>query len=174
MSSFRSIATSPLVAAFPFDCSTKPDGSYPNAMDECSRIYVDCVAYAPVYRQCVDGAVFDAASESCLLREYVAACPGGQATTTLPTTTVLSDPAFDCASEADGFYPNPAAPCSPIFYACSGGFTRQMLCAEDTVYDALSALCLLREWVTACPGGVATTTAEPVEIASDAPRESTM
>ncbi len=61
----------------------------------------------------------------------------------------------------DGFYENPVQPCSFLYVTCSGGVSRVMTCADQSLrFDRLSQRCLHPEHVTRC-GGKATTTERP-------------
>jgi hypothetical protein len=140
---------------FAFDCAHMDDGDYAHD-NECSQLFVSCSGGMAVYRSCPADTFFDTHSSECHERHWVQAC-GGESTTRLPETTVAADTSFDCSSHADGFYPS--ADCASIFYACSGGVTRGMKCADSTVFDKETGLCMEREWVESCPGGIATTIA---------------
>jgi hypothetical protein len=154
-------------APFPFDCAGKEDADYANPVETCSQWFVSCVGEQPIYRQCGEDLKFDIVADMCLEQEWVASC-GGTSTELPETTTVASDPSFNCADQTDGFYANPGESCSDGFFACSGGFTRAMKCAEGLFFDVLSEMCMEREFVVAC-GGESTTVAPFVPTAQDPP-----
>jgi hypothetical protein len=140
---------------FPFDCSQMDDGDY-GREKECSQLFVSCSGGIVVYRSCPADTYFDVDSGECHEKEWVRAC-GGESTTRLPETTVAADTSFDCSPHEDGFYAS--ADCASIFYACSGGVARGMKCAESTVFDTATGVCMERDFVDSCPGGRATTLA---------------
>ena len=96
---------------------------------------------------------------------------GAKVATLAPVELPLADDDIDCSSKADGFYPDPTDACSDLFYACSGGHSHEMECAEPTVFDVESGQCMQREFVAACGGEATTTTEAPLRM-SEAPRES--
>ncbi|CDW55082.1 TSP 1 and CBM 14 domain containing protein [Trichuris trichiura] len=148
------------------DCQTLPSGNYPNPLSEpafCSPIYYTCSDGTLIRRMCQMALYYDRRNNFCNFRDSIPDCTGGTTSTTTRRLADVTSPLtlppvnFTCTYRADGFYANPAASCSPIYYSCTGGLARQLQCQAGLAFDQLTGACQSPNTLFVCTGTNMTT-----------------
>lgn len=141
----------PVLPPVDFDCSALEDGYYGKG---CAGVYYACVGQQAHMRECPVHFVYDALTDQCEQREFVAACGGQTRAPVLPESVIEKVPSsvFDCSSFEDGFYTNPQSKCSATYYACSGGLAEKLQCPEGLAYEPESLSCEPVDTAFVCTG----------------------
>lgn len=146
-----------------YDCLKKV-GNFPDPENPCSNLFVICGPGGfPSAGVCPAGTVYDADFDWCNYPQYVIACGGHPPVTAAPSNTTASPTMvaptlppvspFNCDGLDIGYYPNSAAPCSNIFYACTGGkWGIPETCSAGTFFDPILNNCNYRDNIPECGG----------------------
>ncbi|VDP06255.1 unnamed protein product [Soboliphyme baturini] len=121
------------------DCAGLMPGDYPDPSNICSTRYFTCLnGGRGVPRECPDNLYFDPTNLKCNFRENIVECTG--------------------QTTPDGFYVNPANPCSCTFYACIGHEAQRLHCPENLVFDPDTQSCQYAADTFICTGTPRTST----------------
>ncbi|CDW52290.1 CBM 14 domain containing protein [Trichuris trichiura] len=142
-----------------FDCRGKPSGDYANPWAKrpfCSMIYYTCSNGIAMERKCPYPLFFDHKRDECNRFEKIFACTGRHYVEK-PVRKPIKKPArvpvpYDCAYKKDGYYVNPKAKCSAVYYACVGSVAHKLQCQYGLAFDPESQSCQQPSHVRICGG----------------------
>uniref|UniRef100_A0A5S6R4M1 Chitin-binding type-2 domain-containing protein n=1 Tax=Trichuris muris TaxID=70415 RepID=A0A5S6R4M1_TRIMR len=142
-----------------FDCRGKPSGDYANPWAKrpfCSMIYYTCSNGIATERHCPYPLFFDHKRDVCDRFEKIFSCTGRRYVPEprpKPTKKPVRPPVpYDCSYKKDGYYVNPKAKCSAIYYACVGRIAHKMQCQYGLAFDPETQSCQQPSHVRICGG----------------------
>lgn len=115
--------------SFNFDCSNRPDGTYPNYQSGCKSFYM-CKNGQTSHFWCNSGEIYDASLLHCV-SVHLGKCRN---------STERKDK-FESKCQADGVYPDYENGCRS-FYFCKNGISTNYNCSPETKFDARRGSCV--------------------------------
>ncbi|XP_076323986.1 uncharacterized protein LOC143232423 [Tachypleus tridentatus] len=109
----------------PFDCNSKPDGTYPEYKRACKIFYLCERGQTHVF-WCINGTVYNSDTGHCDLVNRVRCVD--------PEKSISSVLVGECRNQEDGVYTDYASGCSG-FYLCRGGQKLDFRCPENKRFD---------------------------------------
>ncbi|BFZ01121.1 hypothetical protein BsWGS_04160 [Bradybaena similaris] len=122
------------------DCSTRPDGYYPDEQGRCGIFFRCALGMFRGYDECPPGTVFDPAIPACQTYS-LASSPCGESHTA------------QCTGKMDGYYADPYGRCTNYFQ-CQRGVFQQYLSCDLGIFDPLTQKCVLSAELTVRPCGL--------------------
>ncbi|WKY15658.1 hypothetical protein Q1695_000834 [Nippostrongylus brasiliensis] len=125
--------------ALNFDCAGRSDGYY---SDKCSPDFVLCSDGVATLMKCPSSLIFNAAKGFC---DYPDNCGANVPAVDVPVkteNTPSTSVPFVCP-EPNGVFSNG---CVAVFFVCSEGVARQMICPGELVFNAMEGYCDHREY----------------------------
>ncbi|CAL1539215.1 unnamed protein product, partial [Lymnaea stagnalis] len=122
------------------DCSSRPDGYYPDEQGRCAIFFRCALGTFRGYDECPPGSVFDPAVPSCQPFS-LASRPCGEGQAPL------------CGGKLDGHYADPYGRCTHYFECKQGAFQQYNTC-DLGIFDPLTQKCVLSAELTVRPCGL--------------------
>ncbi|BFY97985.1 hypothetical protein BsWGS_01025 [Bradybaena similaris] len=122
------------------DCSTRPDGYYPDEQGRCAIFFRCALGHFRGYDECPPGSVFDPTIPACQPYSY-ASKPCGEGRAPL------------CGGKMDGLYADPYGRCTNYFQ-CQAGVFQQYSTCDLGIFDPLTQRCVVSAELTVRPCGL--------------------